>query len=270
LNDIPHAEQYAQMSIDASKAAGQAPNQVALEIVMNGQAKQNNVAGVQSTLENLALNFDQTDAWSRLVDIALSTKGIKETDELFLLRLKFLIPDSMTGEDYMGLGSAANVLGYATEAYNVLQKGISSGKVTTGQAGPTYSQARNGAGLDERSLSKIASDAARAKTGEQDIKLAEDYWGYGRFADAEVAARRAIGKGGLKDPNEGPMLLGMLLCAQGKYDDAIQTLSSVSGSPARTNAAHLWSLYAQAQKKKAQGGSAQTPPPAQTAAPAQH
>lgn len=262
VGDFPHAAQYAQMAIDAAKAAGKPPNEQALDIVMSSQAKQNNQAGAQQTLENLAVNYNKPESWSQLVDLALGTKGARNADYLELLRLKMQVPGAMRAEDYTALGSVANQLGYPTEAYNTLQKGISAGKITTAQAGQTYTQARSGAALDERSLGTIATQAERAKTGEQDIKLAEDYWGYGRFADAETAARRAISKGGLKDPGEGPVLLGMLLVVEGKYDEAIQTLAQVNGSQARLNTAHLWSLYAQAQKKQ-QGTPAQTPAPAQ-------
>ncbi len=259
--DTAHAQQYAQMAIDGAKAAGQTPDENMLKIVMNSALQQKDSASVQSSLESLALQYNQADSWSKLVDLALGTKGIRDADELFLLRLKVLIPNAMNSEDYLGLASVANLGGYATEAYNVLQKGIAAGKVTAAQGGPTYTQARSGAATDARELNSIASQAEHSKTGEADIKLAEDYWGYGRFADAEAAARRAMSKGGLKDPNEGPMLLGMLLAAQGKYADAQQTLAGVNGSAARKATAHLWSVYAQAQLK-AQGASAQSTPPA--------
>lgn len=257
--DYPHAQQFAQMSIDAAKAAGQTPNETALDIVMSAQAKQNNEGGAEQTLEDLALNFNKSDSWSQLVDAALATKGAHNPDYVDLLRLKMIVPNAMRSEDYLSLGSVANQLGYATEAYHVFQKGIDAGAITAAQAGQVYGLARTGAGLDERSLGMIAAQAQSAKSGEQDIKLAEDYWGYGRYADAEVAARRAIAKGGLKDPSEGPMLLGMLLAAQGKYDDAVKTLSDVNGTPARVKTAHLWSLYAQAQEKQAQAPAATTP-----------
>ena len=61
--DYPHAQQYAQMSIDASKAVGTPPNGTALDIVMNSQTKQNNPAGDQEMLENLAVNFNKGDSW---------------------------------------------------------------------------------------------------------------------------------------------------------------------------------------------------------------
>jgi len=162
------------------------------------------------------------------------------------------------GSEYKEMASALTVLGYPTETMNVLQQGVSAGKVTNTEVGAMLSKARRDAAQDERMLPQIASAAAKSRTGEQDVKLGEDYWGYGRYADAEAAARRAMSKGGLKTPAEGPLLVGAAEVAQGKYADAIQTLSQVSGNEAATRTAHLWSLYAQAK----QGGRSAAAPAA--------
>ncbi|HUO94573.1 MAG TPA: hypothetical protein VMU22_16725 [Rhizomicrobium sp.] len=254
--DFPHAEQYAQKSVDMAKAAGQTPNQGALVIIFNSQVKQHNNGAATQTMEDMAVASNDAADWSQLIDQALGGKNVRDEDAFYLLRLKMLIPGAMTGEDYTVLASAADSRGYATEAYNVLQKGIAAGKTTAAKAGPLYGHAKSGAAMDQQQLPQIAAAAAKSKTGQQDIKLAEDYWGYGRYADVEAAARRAISKGGLKTPTEGPMVLGMALVAEGKYDEAIQTLSQSSGA-----AAHLWTLYAKAQLKKS-GSTAQAPAPA--------
>ena len=92
----------------------------------------------------------------------------------------------------------------------------------------------------------------------------------GRYADAEAAARRAIAKGGLKDPSEGNLILGISLVAQGKNIEAQEPLSKVDGSQARAKAGHLWYLFAEARAKQmhetdvAPGTAA---PPAQPAQP---
>ena len=58
-NDFTHAQQFAQQSIDFSKAAGQPPDQNAMKIVMSSQVKQNNQAGAEQTLEQLAMQSAQ-------------------------------------------------------------------------------------------------------------------------------------------------------------------------------------------------------------------
>ncbi|HXL98917.1 MAG TPA: hypothetical protein VN932_03230 [Rhizomicrobium sp.] len=263
LNDHANAAIYAQKSIDMSKAAGTPPEEAALEIVMNAQAKSDPAAALR-TLESLAVNSNDPADWSQLVDHAFSIKGMKPIDALYLYRLSFSAGAMTRSDDYTYLASIANQLGYPTEAARALDQGMNSGKLSAGQAGPDLSKARKGAAEDERNLAIYAASAAKAKSGEQDLKMAEDYWGYGRYADAEASARQAIAKGGLKDPSEGQMILGMALVAQDKDDEAIQTLGQVTGNEGRMAAAHLWTLRAQAKKKQAPGSSAPAPQPAAT------
>ena len=260
LKDTANAALFAQKAIDAEKAAGQTPDANALRIVMSGQVGQNDQAGAEKTLEAIVLADPDSaaDSWRQLVDVALSTKGLKDIDAMFMFRLKLLAGAMTAADDYTTLGGVAEQLGYPTEAVEVLQKGIASGKLSAAQAAELNARARKDAAMDERMLSSIAAAAEKSKTGEQDVKLGEDYWGYGRYSDAEAAARSAVAKGGMKDPGEGPLLLGATLVAQGKYNDGIQALAQVSGTPAKLKVAHLWTLYAQAKLKSAPAA----PPPA--------
>jgi hypothetical protein len=260
-NDFTHAQQSAQQSIDLAKAAGQPPDQNAMQIILGSQVKQNNQSGAEQTLEQLAVQNNSPDTWAQLVGVAFGAKGMGNSEALYLYRLLYLV-GAMKTEDYKEYGSDAYLLGYPTEAMKVLQQGISSGKMTSSQASPDLNRSIHDAQTDERSLPQIAASAQKSRGGEQDVKLGEDYWGYGRYADAEAAARQAVAKGGLKTPWEGPMLIGATEVAQGKYADGIQTLSQVSGSEAVTRTAHLWSLYAQAKQGPARASStapAQTP-----------
>jgi len=258
LKDVANAQTFAQKSIDTAKAAGKQPDQSALQIVMNSEAKSNNQAAAIATLETLAVNYNEPNTWNKLTEVGLGTKNLKELDALYIYRLRFMAGAMTDSDDFTVTASLANQLGYPTEALKVLEQGISSGKLSNGQAGGELTKARTGAAADERALPGLASAAQQAKSGETAVKQAEDYWGYGRYADAETFARAAIAKGGMKDPSEGPMILGLALVAQGKNDDAIAALGQVSGSEGRSKAAHLWSLYAQA-KKKQSGSTAAAP-----------
>lgn len=245
--DYPHAQQYAQQSVQLAKAAGQPPDRNALLIIEGSQANSNNQAGAEQTLEQIALQNGTPDVWGQLVGVTFGAKGMNDATAVYLYRL-LMLAGAAKGSDYREMASALNVLGYPTEAANILQQGISSGKVSQREVGAVLAKARRDAAADERMLPQIASAAAKSRSGEQDIKLAEDYWGYGRYADAEAAARRAVGKDGLKTPAEGPLMIGAAEVAQGKYAEAQQTLSQVSGSEAATRTAHLWSIYAQSRQ----------------------
>ena len=245
--DFSHAQQYAQQSIAMAKAAGQPPDQNALQIIEGSQVNSNNQAGAEQTLEQIALQNPTPEVWGQLVGATFGAKGMNDTIAIYLYRM-LVVSGAAKGSDYKEMGSSLELLGYPTEAVNVLQQGISSGKLSSAEVGATLSRARRDAAQDQKMLPQIASAAAKSKTGEQEIKLAEDYWGYGRYGDAEAAARQAMAKGGLKTPTEGPLMIGAAQVVQGQYPDAIQTLSQISGNDAAVRTAHLWSLYAQSKQ----------------------
>ncbi|HET7335826.1 MAG TPA: hypothetical protein VFI93_11975 [Rhizomicrobium sp.] len=259
-DDFANAKVAAQKSIDMAKASGAEPQQAALQIVMSAQAKTNDQAGAEQTLEQLAVQYNSPSSWRQLADVAMGTKGIKDLDALYLYRLKYATGAMTQADDYTIMASLANQLGYPSEAKAVLERGIGSGKLSSGKAAAQMAKARQGAAIDERSLSTYAAQAKRSKSGEQDVKLAEDYYGYGRYAEAAEAAQRAISKGGLKDPSEGPMILGMAQMGQGKYAAAEQTFKTVRGTAARHKAAHVWTLYAQAKQKATAPAQSQAAP----------
>lgn len=260
-NDFANAQASAQKSVDAAKAAGKEPDQAALEIIMSAQSKSSNQAGAEQTLEQLAISYGAPDSWGNLTDIALGTKGMTELDALFIYRLRFFSGATSRPDDYADAAGIALQKGYPTEAENLLEKGFANGLGRSGRAAEELPKARSGARLDEASLTSIAAAAEKAKAGEQDVKMAEDYWGYGRYADAAAAAARGVAKGGIKDAGEGQLILAISLVAQGKYGEGREALAKVDGSAARAKAAHLWDLYAQFKSK---------PAAAAAAAPAQH
>lgn len=248
-NDNANAQKYAQMAVDAAKAAGKQPEPNALIILGNIEGKTDPEAA-RKAIEQIILSSNNPDDWSKLIDDALSHKGTKSIDALFLYRLRYQL-GAMRSDDYPVLGQIAAQLHLDKEAATTLDQGISSGKITSAQAGGTLSTSRNLAAKDAGVLSAVAAAANSSKSGQAALALAEDYWGYGRYADVEAMARLALSKGGLKDPGEATLLLGSALAVEGKYAEAQTTLAPVSGAEARARAAHLWSLYAQVKAKGA-------------------
>ena len=155
-NDNANAKKYAQMAVDAAKAAGQQPEPNALIILGNVEGKQDPDAA-RRMLEQIVLNTNSTDDWSKLIDDALSHRGTKPIDAIFLYRLRFAL-GAMRAEDYSVLGPRSVQRHLDKEAATVWQQGISSGKITAGQANG-LSAARANAAKDEGALSAIASQA---------------------------------------------------------------------------------------------------------------
>lgn len=260
-NDFPNAKIYAEKGIAAATAKGVVPEKAAYQILMSAQVKNNNQTGAIKTLEQLALHYHAADDWGRLIDMAMSSKGLDELDALYYYRLRFAAGATAAAEDYQIAAGIALHQGYPAEAESVLEKGLSAG--TLSDSGKTHSlleKARHDASADRRSLAAVAKSAAHSKEGLQEVKLAEDYWGYGRYQDAIAAAQSGLAKGGLKDPGEGYYILGISQVAAGQYDAGEATLAKVDGTGARARGAYLWTLYAKSKVPP--------PPPPAAAAPA--
>jgi len=248
-NDFAKAEATAMKSV-AATPAGTAPNRGALEITLASQLKQNRAGDALKTLESIVTYYNEPDEWGQLIDVSLGTiggKNIKSLDALQLYRLMLATKASGSPDDWNLIADTALQSGYPTEAQAALQAGIAAGKLSnSGKTATQLAEARTRVAKDRASLAAFEAAAAKSASGELDVKLAETYYGYGRYADAVAAARRGLTKGGAKtDANEANLLIGMALAMQGNNADALTAFNNVKGaSPAMMKAAHLWSVYA--------------------------
>ena len=250
MKDMTNAKAYAQKAIDGAKAAGKQPSEAAMQIVMSTQAATDQGAA-EGTLEQIVLSYNRPDDWDELVGVSLGTKGLSNADALNMYRVLFIQGPMKTGDDYTYMGSVAEAQRNFVEARNVLQAGATAGKIT---GGAELAKARGEAAADEKIIDQAMSAASKSKKGEDSMQIAQDLWGYGRYAEVESIATAAKAKGGIKDPGEADVLIGMAQVAQGKYDAGIATLGQVNGNAARMRTAHLWTIYAQGKQKA--GGAA--------------
>ncbi|MFO1248398.1 MAG: hypothetical protein U1E93_09310 [Alphaproteobacteria bacterium] len=236
--DYAGAMAIAQKNIDAATAAGKPPARGDLDIIMASQVKAKDEAGAEKTLETLVANYNQQEDWDQLSSVALTTKGMRDIDYVYMGRLILLQAGKVKPSDATLVGSAANSnkLGLYGDAAQMQKFG--------GPAVDPRSVA------DKASLPKQIADAAK-NDGEYNVKTAEAAYGYGQYADAEKLARAAKTKPGVKDPSEPDMVIAMSLAAQGKYADAVPVMDSVKPTnPASARVVRLGTFFL---KPKASG-----------------
>lgn len=244
--NVQKAQQLATAEMNAATAAGRTPDQTILDIIARSQLKSNDFSGASKTLETLAVTAGDPNVWGQLIDLAFSTKGLTDIDALDLYRLRIATNATTSLDDYAIMAQITTKAGYPGETVSFLEHGMALGVVKAGdKAGAQLGTARAKVTADKASLPAFEAQAKARKTGDYDVKLAEAFYGYGRYEDTAEAASRAMSKGGVKDPNEAPLLLGMALAMQGKNPEAVDALSKVSGSGGAAKIAHLWTLYAQ-------------------------
>jgi tetratricopeptide (TPR) repeat protein len=227
--------------MNAAKVAKAASDQKAspetLGLLLNSQAKLMDDAGYRVTLDKLATVSAQPEVWGQIMDFALSTKDIQEHHLLNLYRLAMLV-GTMRDVDYSAMASIDLQNGLPNEAKEALTKGNRTGDLVT--------QTNQMLANDQGSLTALAAEAAKAPTGEIDIKLGESYLTYGRYDEAIAALRKGIEKGGIKDMPDAQTTLGIALYKAGRKDEALAEfrkaeMASNSAGPV----AHAWVLFLQ-------------------------
>jgi hypothetical protein len=238
--DYTDAEAISSQMI-AATPAGQTPDRGGLEVLFGSQLKQKKQDAALKTLEVILNYYNDADEWGQLLDVSLGVKGIKDVEALQIYRLRFAAKATSHPDDYTTAAGVALGAGLPVEAETILK----AGGVTSGK---TYADAHTRANTDRATIAQFDAEARKSPNGQLDLRLAETYYGYARYADAAEAARRALQKGGAKaDPNEANMVLGESLLAQGNTAGAIAAFNAISNpSPGLAKAQHLWLLYAQA------------------------
>ena len=230
--DYAGATAVAQKNIDAATAAGQKPSLSDLQIVMNAQVKQNEQAGAEKTLEALVANYGQAQDWNQLMAVALTTKGMRDIDYIYMGRLMFLQGGTVTPSDASLIGSTASKLGFLGEVAESEKRG-----------GTGFTPVGGKADADKKTIpAQIA--AGPKQNGLYNVKLAQALYGYGMYPEAIAAAQLGKSKGGDPDPTEADMVIGQAQAASGQFAAAATTFAGVQQSnPASARVVRLWTYF---------------------------
>jgi len=251
--DQEGAKAMAQKHIDAAKAAGQKPNRNDYDVIMSAQVKAKDEAGAEATLEQLVADYNDPEDWKQLISVSYGQKGIRDIDALYLGRLMFLVEPTPPANDASIVGGVASKMGFYGDAMKAQQAGATG-----------FTDANANAQKDKATIQQQIAAGAK-QNGTYNVKLAEALYGYGMYAEAETAARAAESKGGVADPTEVPMVLGMTLAAQNKYQESLDQFAKVQGGgPATPRIVRMWTYYV-----KSKMGPATTAAAAPAPAPAQ-
>ena len=242
--DYAGATALAQKNIDAANAAGQKPARNDLDVIMAGQVKQKDEPGAEKTLETLVANYNTPEDWKQLMEVSLTTKGMRDIDYIYMGRLMFLQGGQISQADASLIGSTASkaaLYGDAAQAEKAGGTGFPPSAAKVEADKKTFAQ-------------QIAAGAKQ--NGVYNVKTGEAAYGYGMYSDAEALGQAAKTKGGLQDATEADMLIGMSQAAQGKYADAAQTFGAINQpNPASARVVRLWTYFA---KQKANPGTGAT------------
>ena len=245
----PEAIAFFQKKIDATIAAGQKPTRDLIDMKINTHLKANDNPGAEQTLEQALLLFNDPKDWTQMIDVTMSTRGIRDIDAVMLGRLLFATGIPVAKENADLIGQTSQKLAMYGDAQLAQQKGATL----------------------QLDAARIAADKASmpeqirmgtAQNGIFNVKLADALYGYGMYPQAEAAARVALTKGG-GDTSEAQMVIAMSLYQQGKLPEAATAFEQVQGGSAATpRIARLWNTFIKTKSSTATASAAPAPAPA--------
>jgi tetratricopeptide (TPR) repeat protein len=93
---------------------------------------------------------------------------------------------------------------------------------------------------DQKAIPALKAAAALASDGELDQRLANSYLNVGEYGDCVTSANKAISKGGLKNPDNAQISLGMCLYNLRRYADAKTAFRTAGKVPRSQRMANQW------------------------------
>ena len=93
---------------------------------------------------------------------------------------------------------------------------------------------------DEKAIPALQAAARLAENGELDLRLANSYLTVTNYNECVKSANAAIRKGGLKNPDNAQITLGMCLYNLHKYTEAKQAFGNASRVPRSQRTARQW------------------------------
>jgi len=228
---------------------GQTPKEQSLQLVMSSCVKLDDTACTTRALEKMVQYYPKPEYWQNIVYSLFRTPDVDDRLMLNTYRLASDVNAIKRGEDYTEMAQLAIEQGSPGEAVAILNKGFEK-NVFTEQREKEKNQrlldsAKKAAAADQASLAKLEADAGKAKTGAAEAGVGKAYLSYGQYDKAAAALQRGLTKGGLSNPEETQILLGIAQLKSGNKAEAVKNFKAIKDDSKYARIANLWALHSQ-------------------------
>ncbi len=252
-NDFENARTVSQDTIKQLEDSGKVPEETLYRILQSSCLNLKDNDCVVAQIEKLVVHYPKPSYWTDLINSLLRVSN-NDKELLNVLRLSDGVDVMNEGSQYTEMAQLALGQGLPGEAQAILEKGQKKGMFAAQRekdlANRILADAKQAVTLDKSTLDKQDASARAKPTGEADVKLGAAYLSYGQNDKAIEALQRGIGKGGVKNPDEAGLLLGMAYLRSNNKAEATKAFQTVTQNPGMTRIAKMWLL------KVNEGGSA--------------
>ena len=246
--DFAGAAKELMVEIQGAERSGSPPAEDRLKLLLNAASKQGDNNAYVFAMEKLVTYYPKKEYWVDLLSRMQRKQNFSDRLSLDAYRLSLATGSMSAPADYMEMAQLALQADLAAEGKQVIDKGMSSGALSTG------AQAERAKRLNALVDKKLAEDKASraederqaeaAKTGDALVSLGLNLVYSGQAAKGVQLMQQGIAKGGLKRPEDAKLHLGIGQLAAGDKAKAQATFKSVQGSDGTADLARLWALYA--------------------------
>ena len=222
---------------------GNGASDIVLKIEMACAFGAGDDASQTEALEQLVARSQSPEYWGQLLKSAQRTRGLRDPQSLDIYRLKLRTGTMASADDYLTLAKLALAGGFAAEAMDVEQKGITAKVLTGDSVNRLMAMTKNQMASDKAGTPEGLAAAQRAPSGDALVKLGEDLWGQGKFPEAITAIQAGIAKD-KADIGLANTRLGMAYLASGQKEAAVHSFAKVKDDPNQAMVARLWTLFA--------------------------
>jgi len=246
LNDFTRTATFVEEWVTSLVARGEKPAEIALQLYVSSCSKLDEDGCILRALERQMEFHPRAETPGNLTLVLL--RNSSEGNTLNVFRYAFEVGGMRRGEDYTEMAQLSLERGLPGEALAVLEAGNAAGSFNTPAlkelSGRLLATAKQQAAADKPTLAKQDSDAAARKNGEIDVRIGQAYLSYGEYAKAVETIERGIAKGGVRNPVETQLTLGIAKLKSGDKAASLESFQSVSGDATLVNLARLWSQRA--------------------------
>lgn len=247
-NEFSNAARELQSEILAAEKSGQAPVESQLLMLASSYVKLNDNAGYVSVLEKLITYYPTQDYWADITKRTLQRPGYAERLSLDTYRLLLATGNLGGAANFTNMAQLAARTGFALEGKKTLDRGFASGVLGTGTEAGRHGQLRDQltkqASADQKALERDATNATAAKDGTGLVNVGFNFVSDGQFDRGLAMMEQGIGKGGLQNPEDAKLHLGIAYLLAGQKVKAIQMFKAVQGTDGTGELARLWILLA--------------------------
>jgi hypothetical protein len=243
-NDIPRATSELQTDIAAEEAAGRAPSELNLKLLISCALKSNDKAAYLSVLEKLNTYYPKKEYWADLINKVQSKPGFSDRLILDVYRLKAATVKLETSAELTDMAQLALLAGFPAEAKKALDEGYQAGLLGSGADAAKQKrlrdQANKAAADDLKTMAQSEASVSSAKEGTGQINLGYALVTAGQFEKGLGLMEDGLKKSGVKRSEDAKLHLGIAYQMAGQKEKAIQAFKSVQGTDGVADLARLW------------------------------